>query len=739
VRRVRRLFSDNKNFKNTLTYTLIRWISVLFITNAIVFCVALIPALSYLKETFTTLQLEKISQQMYAGAEQVEGAVNSVINASQALEKDVRFRALRYVDVDYDDVSYNMKQELQTAFDGLMSGQGMAADAALEFDRDTAIVLDDIFWRGHSLYYPDFFRVGGMSFEEWRQVLQENKYGFLPVQRIDRSKSYKADYDALIYALRWSQSVYIYACFDIEQIKAAFIYEEGEDGCYLTITSANDGRVLYSNLPEEETISQTLSTHLAAGDIDVDVHIAEDVFSEMMHPLYFWVTLYSIVCVLIQVIIVVGGIYYSTHPLRGLLGVLDKYRNPIGRFTPKEEFDNISDSLLEVEQNLGTYQETISLQQKILQARYMEKALNAQLINVGDMEQFHSCFPTFPEQGFYLVYMRLWIHKENRKNVYEEPLTLISMFLNQELSAEIYYHQQLSDTELILVVSEETFEECRGKLDFLINNINREEEGYEIHGFASSLQRCIENISVAYLQVKNMEGFFFENGFKQVCIMDEGFGNPEPKISVSTFMPFYTAISYGNQERALEWLNSYSEELDTAHNTLFNRYAFEMLRAILNCVKMEQVGLLADRTIPAYNAYRKLETGETLYTLLADTVGDFCQRIGVQNKVDEDSFERKLVAYVDEHYTDPELCVTALSGHFGCSTSTIRNTFKKSTNITIAAYIEQKRMAFANELIMQKQKTITEIAAESGFSSSNSFYKAYRRVYGHAPSANEIK
>lgn len=728
-----------REFKKTLTYTLIRWISVLFVTNALIFCAALLPALSYLKDTFTTLQLEKSNQQMKSGAESIDQAVNLLINASQTIASDSRFRTLRYAQVDYDKIAYNTKGQLKAAFEGLMAGQDIAVDAALEFEQDTAIVLGDIFWRGNSLYYPDFFCVGDMSFEEWREMLQENKYGFLPVQTIRHPKSHKEEYDALIYAVQWSKSAYMYACFDMEQVKEMFISDEEKEGCYLTITCAKDGTVLYSDLPEKESITQTISTHLTAGDIDVQVHIGESVFGEKMHPMYFWIMLYCVACVMIEVAVVGIGMYFSVHPLRGLLDVLDKYRNPKGSFAPRKEFDQISDSLLHVEQSLGSYKETISVQQKILRAKYMEKALNAQLISREDIVQFRSCFPEFPEQGFYLMYARLRIQKDKQNAGYEEPLALISMFLDMEMSEDIYHHQQLSDTELLLVIQEAFFESCKRKIDFLIDNINREEEGYELRCFASNLQQCLENIPVAYLHVKNMEGFFFEKGHKQVCIMEEGFDSPEPKISVSTFMLFYTAISYGNKDTALEWLKAYSDDLVIAQNTLINRYAFEMLRAILNCIKMEQIEILAEQTIPVYGAYRKLEMEETLYTLLADTVSIFCDRIGDKMGMDVDSFGRELVGYVDDHFRDPELCVTALAEHFGCSASTIRNAFKENTNITIAAYIEQKRMTYANTLLAQKQKTIAEVAVESGFSSSNSFYKAYRRVYGHAPSAKELK
>ena len=42
-------------------------------------------------------------------------------------------------------------------------------------------------------------------------------------------------------------------------------------------------------------------------------------------------------------------------------------------------------------------------------------------------------------------------------------------------------------------------------------------------------------------------------------------------------------------------------------------------------------------------------------------------------------------------------------------------------------------MNLASELLSQKDKTIAEVADECGYTNPNSFYKAYKRVYGCAP------
>ena len=92
-----------------------------------------------------------------------------------------------------------------------------------------------------------------------------------------------------------------------------------------------------------------------------------------------------------------------------------------------------------------------------------------------------------------------------------------------------------------------------------------------------------------------------------------------------------------------------------------------------------------------------------------------------------------MLRYIDANYTDSNLCLTTLETHFKCSSSTIYKAFKKNGDMTVANYITQKRMNLADELLAKNQKSINEIALECGFANVNTFYKAYKRVHGHAP------
>ena len=50
-------------------------------------------------------------------------------------------------------------------------------------------------------------------------------------------------------------------------------------------------------------------------------------------------------------------------------------------------------------------------------------------------------------------------------------------------------------------------------------------------------------------------------------------------------------------------------------------------------------------------------------------------------------------------------------------------------------YIIEKRMQYANELLMDRENSITLIAAKTGYSDPYCFSKAFHKYYGDSPSA----
>ena len=172
--------------------------------------------------------------------------------------------------------------------------------------------------------------------------------------------------------------------------------------------------------------------------------------------------------------------------------------------------------------------------------------------------------------------------------------------------------------------------------------------------------------------------------------------------------------------------------LAAAQNSMLPRHIYDLISAMLICVKLEHPSLLASQEIPSYRAQ------ESLYGQLAPVVRSFCQEIHRDLQPGTDPFAAELLQYIDQHFMEYSLCLNSLGQHFNCSVSKLQKAVKSATGITIANYIEKKRMEKAVELLAKKQKPVAQIAAECGFASTNSFYKAFKRSYGKAPTENLI-
>ena len=60
----------------------------------------------------------------------------------------------------------------------------------------------------------------------------------------------------------------------------------------------------------------------------------------------------------------------------------------------------------------------------------------------------------------------------------------------------------------------------------------------------------------------------------------------------------------------------------------------------------------------------------------------------------------------------------------------------KSAKILLHGALLSEEQAI--KLLARKQKPVAQVAAECGFASTNSFYKAFKRSYGKAPTENLI-
>jgi AraC-like DNA-binding protein len=92
-------------------------------------------------------------------------------------------------------------------------------------------------------------------------------------------------------------------------------------------------------------------------------------------------------------------------------------------------------------------------------------------------------------------------------------------------------------------------------------------------------------------------------------------------------------------------------------------------------------------------------------------------------------------AYIDRHYSQPDLCIASIARHLHLSPRYLQMAFA-SDDITPTDYLRQRRLAACAAMLESPAKsatTITEIALSCGFNSSAYFSTEFRRAYGMSP------
>lgn len=93
----------------------------------------------------------------------------------------------------------------------------------------------------------------------------------------------------------------------------------------------------------------------------------------------------------------------------------------------------------------------------------------------------------------------------------------------------------------------------------------------------------------------------------------------------------------------------------------------------------------------------------------------------------------EVLYYISQHYTQ-ELSIDILAKRFGFSRYHFARLFKQYTSLTLCDYLNFQRIKAAERLLFQFELTLTDIAYQSGFSSSSVFSRVFKQYKKCTPS-----
>ncbi len=129
-----------------------------------------------------------------------------------------------------------------------------------------------------------------------------------------------------------------------------------------------------------------------------------------------------------------------------------------------------------------------------------------------------------------------------------------------------------------------------------------------------------------------------------------------------------------------------------------------------------------------------IQTDAWMFSYILRVALDMCGHYLAGIRSHEDGLQKKIVTYIEKHFTEYGFGLTSIAEHCNLSEAYFSQIFKEIMGENFSAYVEKKRMDHAYRLIVESDMTIDGVAENTGYSNTNAFRKAYKRFYGVTPS-----
>lgn len=119
-----------------------------------------------------------------------------------------------------------------------------------------------------------------------------------------------------------------------------------------------------------------------------------------------------------------------------------------------------------------------------------------------------------------------------------------------------------------------------------------------------------------------------------------------------------------------------------------------------------------------------------LLTLLVRALSD--QDGAVLARAEDPELLEQVFSYIETHMAEP-ITLTDTARHFWVSESTLSQTFRQKLGVSFHRCVTQRRLIEAKSLILQGVP-LSEVTEQVGFADYSTFFRAFKREYGIAPS-----
>jgi two-component system, response regulator YesN len=640
------------------------------------------------------------------------------------------------------------------------------------FKNNEVVMNSDIVY-SLSEFYKQYFQYSGYDYKQWyAELLEKYQYKtYWPAKEIhiqDRSFSaipyvnslgYSGHFNGAIIALIDNSQIHrLLSNLDISN--GGWAYIANEEGQVISSYSSKDSDVKAVGLTMDQTsgfVEQTIQkkemmiTYSKSGYNGWTYVVVQpkNLVLEKVNYIQKITILVVLASIVMGVLIAFILAHRNSRPLKRLLQMMvEKLDKRVSRGS--DAYRAIEETMSRIIDNNETLEKKIQNQIPFLRAAFFERLLKSEHHTQEDIYAMLQHIGIELKGNYFNVsmfHLRVFENTYNKQML--EELDVKRVMYKEVLREAVHDNGYIHDIEedkiaMVLMFQTDSEEQCKRLITEMAEWIQNEimmryhqEPVLVIGGIHSNIMDVSRSYAEAQ-QALNYNAQELKTGivwYDELPKANHNRGYYYPDDVETRLMNFAKA---GDLEEVTRLMNEIFRINFTERHlspSMFKLYVNDMVGSIIKL--LEQLRL--DDQKLQYEIEKmvvELETSNDM-SRIADGILEvwqwICKFFQKRKKSHNERMKAELMAYIHTSYHLTELNLDHVADQFHISTVYLSQFFKEQTGVNFSEYLEKIRMDMASHLLLNTDQSVNEITREVGYSSINSFGRAFKRVFGLSP------
>lgn len=657
-------------------------------------------------------------------------------------------------------------------------------DFYVYFAKSDTIISPNGQWKP-SFFYNGLYRYEDISYNDWYNYLkrQDGFCGYIPLKTVKVGK-WPENIITYVQPIMWHSNTYSGNLFvlinerniydllkNIELANHGVIYVvDGQNQLIASTVNNYDNLTAPISIPQAPVFKNMIGQD---GILNIDYNGEKVVASyatsyvtdwkyvsivpisffmdkvEYIKSFTLWVML---ICLAVGLLLAYLLAYRNYNPIKELVKILSARSKSMSQKACEDEYDfikEIVESTIDESQNI---QEALATQRPMLRANLLLRLMHGRVDSQKSENIVHALklFDIkFISDEFAVMLIDIDDRSEYANNNSEYEWAL-ARFITTNIMEEIgnrttkSYMVEIDKTQLALLVNFDSSNiyDTKSIMESIANEtksiLEREFKFFltvgisNVHSGVLSIEKAYREALAAlnYRIVKGSDSIIFYGDIKE--------DNQDYYYPLDVELQLINSMKAGEFEKANDILDNIFCKNFTDTNLpyrLIQCLFFDIMSTaikVLNEIKIKYEDIFGSNFNPVEQILN-CQTMEQMHSVTKNIYEQICKFINENRKSHNVQLKEKIMAYIDEHYSDMNLGVATIAEHFGLNPSYLSYFFKEQTNQNMTDYINSVRLKKAKELLLNENLTINKIAEMVGYGTAARFIRVFKKGEGITP------